>query len=558
MIRKIISLSVLAVFVAAVIISSGCGNSCKNAKNDSLNPNDSIMIKKINQFAVVKLTTDMSKLTEKEKQMIPILIDVAKIMDELFWLQTLGDKNAFLDSIKDENVKKFATINYGPWERLNGNKSFVDKYSEKPKGCNFYPKDMTKEEFEKFGDKNKASLYTVIRRNEDKSLKVVWYHEEYKEQLKKASDLIKKAAELAEDAGFKKYLELRSEALLTSNYQPSDMAWMDMKTNHIDFVVGPIENYEDALFEYKAAFESFVLVKDMEWSKKLDKYISMLPEIQTQLPVDPKYKKEKPGTDSDLGVYDAIYYGGDCDAGSKTIAINLPNDEQVQLKKGSSRLQLKNSMKAKFDNIMMPIAQKLTDKAQLKNVRFEAFFNNVMFHEVAHGLGIKNTVAGKKQTVRDALKETYSAFEEAKADILGLFIVTKLIEKGEIKDLTAEDCFVTFMAGIFRSVRFGAASAHGKANMMCFNYFEGAGAFSRNADGTYKVDFVKMKKAMDDWGAKIIVLQGNGDYDGAKKYLAENASIKENLQKELDALKTANIPVDIVFEQGVEVLGLKK
>jgi hypothetical protein len=558
MIRKIISLSVIAALLGGVLIGIGCGNSNKNVKSDSLNLNDSTMIKKINQFAVVKLTTDISKLTEKEKQIIPILIEIAKIMDGLYWMQTLGDKKEFLDSIKDENIKRFAIINYGPWERLNGNKSFIEKYGEKPKGCNFYPKDMTKEEFEKLADKNKTSLYTVICRNEDKSLKVVWYHEEYKEQLKKASDLLKKAAEIAEDAGFKKYLELRAEALITSKYQPSDMAWMDMKTNHIDFVVGPIENYEDGLFEYKAAFEAFVLVKDMEWSKKLDKYIAMLPEIQTELPVDAKYKKEKPGTDSDLGVYDAIYYGGDCNAGSKTIAINLPNDEQVQLKKGSRRLQLKNSMKAKFDNILMPIAQKLTAREQIKNVKFDAFFNNVMFHEVAHGLGIKNTISGKKQTVRDALKETYSAFEEAKADILGLFIVTKLIEKGEIKDLTTEDCFVTFMAGIFRSVRFGAASAHGKANMMCFNFFESAGAFSRNADGTYKVDFVKMKKAMDDWGAKIIILQGNGDYEGAKKYLSENASIKETLQKELDGLKNANIPVDIVFEQGVEILGLKK
>lgn len=556
--RKLLSISVLVAFCAALFIGVGCGNSNKNKKTDSLNSNDSAMMKKISQFAVVKLTTDITKLTEKEKQMIPILIEAAKIMDELFWQQTLGDKQAFLDSIKDENVKKFATFNYGPWERLNGNKSFIEKYGEKPKGCNFYPKDMTKEEFEKFSNKDKTSLYTVIRRNDDKSLKVVWYHEEYKDQLKKASDLLKKAAELAEDAGLKKYLELRSQALITSKYQPSDMAWMEMKNNHIDFVIGPIENYEDALYEYKAAFEAFVLVKDMEWSKKLDKYIAMLPEIQTKLPVDAKYKKEKPGTDSDLGVYDAIYYAGDCNAGSKTIAINLPNDEQVQLKKGSRRLQLKNSMKAKFDNILMPIANKLIEKSQLSNVKFDAFFNNVMFHEVAHGLGIKNTITPKKQTVRDALKDTYSAFEEAKADILGLFIVTTLIDKGEIKDLKTEDCYVTFMAGIFRSVRFGAASSHGKANMMCFNFFETAGAFTRNTDGTYKVDFVKMKQAMNDWGAKILVWQGDGDYEGAKKYLAENANIKETLQKELDALKTANIPVDIVFEQGVEVLGLKK
>jgi len=293
----------------------------------------------------------------------------------------------------------------------------------------------------------------------------------------------------------------------------------------------------------------------MDWSKKLDKYISMLPDIQKQLPVEDKYKKEVPGTSSDLGVYDAIYYAGDCNAGSKTIAINLPNDEQVQLAKGSRRLQLKNTMKAKFDNIMVPIAQKLTDPTQLKNVKFDAFFNNVMFHEVAHGLGIKNTINGKG-TVREALKDEYSALEEAKADILGLFIVTYLIDKGEIKDITAEDCFITFMAGIFRSVRFGAASAHGKANMMCFNFFEKAGAFTRNEKGFYTVDVAKMNEAMNQWAKTILVFQGNGDYEGVAAYRKANAMVNSQLQKELDGLKSANIPKDVVFEQGKDVLGL--
>ncbi|OIP04322.1 MAG: Zn-dependent hydrolase [Bacteroidetes bacterium CG2_30_32_10] len=538
------------------MFSCGSGNKKNTSQNDSIKKADSIMISKINGFATVKLTTDLSKLSEKEKQMLPILIDIAQIMDELFWMQTYGDKKALIDEIKNENEKKFALINYGPWEHLNGNKSFIASFGEKPLGANYYPVDMTKEEFEKLDKKDKKSLYTVIRRNEDKSLKVVWYSQEYKEQLTKASELLKKAATLAEDAGLKKYLTLRAEALLSNNYQPSDFAWMEMKNNHIDFVVGPIENYDDALFEYKAAFEAFVLIKDKEWSKKLEKYTAMLPALQKQLPVDQKYKNEKPGTSSDLGVYDVIYYAGDCNAGSKTIAINLPNDEQVQLKKGSRRLQLKNAMKAKFDNILMPIAAKLIDPSQLKNVKFDAFFNNVMFHEVAHGLGIKNTINGKG-TTKDGLKEIYSAFEEAKADILGLFMATKLIGKGEIKDLTVDDCYITFMAGIFRSVRFGAASSHGKANMMCFNFFESMGAFTRSNEETYKVDLEKIKTAVDAWGAKILVFQGNADYEGAKKFLVDNAIIKEQLQKDLDALKTANIPVDIIFDQGKETLGLK-
>lgn len=550
--KRTIVLAILALFSAAMITS--CGSSDK--KIETSNKEDSLMGAKIAEFATVKLTTDMSKLTEKEKQMLPILIDIAQIMDDIFWEQTLGDKAAFLDSIKGENAKKFALINYGPWERLNNNKSFIEKYGEKPAGANFYPQDMTKEEFEALKDSNKTSLYTLIRRNDDKSLKVVWYHEAYKEKLKKASDLLKKAAELAEDPGLKKYLELRAEALMTSNYQPSDFAWMAMKNNHIDFVVGPIENYEDHLYEYKAAFEAFILVKDLEWSKKLDKYIALLPKLQRDLPVDPKFKKEVPGTESDLGVYDVLYYAGDGNSGGKTIAINLPNDEQVQLKSGSRRLQLKNSMKAKFDNIMMPISEKLIDKKQLPNVKFDAFFNNVMFHEVAHGLGIKKTINGKGM-VRDAMKDVSSAFEEAKADVLGLYMATKLIEMKELQGITAEDCYVTYVAGIFRSVRFGAADAHGKANMMCFNYFEKAGAFVRNADGTYKVDFAKTKAAVDGWASVILTFQANGDYAGAKKYLDANATISAGLQKELDGLRSANIPVDVVFEQGKTTLGLK-
>ncbi|MDX9931504.1 MAG: Zn-dependent hydrolase, partial [Bacteroidales bacterium] len=313
---------ILSVLLSAAVLTS-CGSDKK--KTDENKDSTGVTMKdKVDQYAMVELTANISHLTEKEKQIIPILFEVADIMDGLYWMQTLGDKNAFLDTIKDPDTKRFAEINYGPWDRLGDNKPFVNGVGEKPLGATFYPADMTKEEFEKLADKNKTSLYTIIQRNEDKTLKVVWYHEMFKDQLQKASDLLLKAAALAEDAGFKKYLELRAKALITSDYFPSDMAWMDMKTSNIDFVVGPIENYEDALFGYKAAFESFILIKDIEWSKKLERFAKLLPELQKQLPVDEKYKKETPGADSDMNVYSAVYYAGDCNAGSKTIAINLP------------------------------------------------------------------------------------------------------------------------------------------------------------------------------------------------------------------------------------------
>jgi hypothetical protein len=506
-------------------------------------------------FAPFTLTSDISHLSANEKKILVILFDVADIMDDLFWLQAAGPKEPFLARIQDESTKKFAVINYGPWDRLDGNKSFIAEIGEKPAGANFYPVDMTKEEFEAYKDPNKSSLYTLIRRNADGTLRTVWYHEAYETQLKKASELLKQAAALAEDPGLKIYLELRAEALMTSNYQPSDFAWMEMRNSNIDFVVGPIENYEDALFGYKAAFESYILIKDPVWSARLVKYAAMLPDLQRGLPVKDEYKKEIPGADADLNAYDVVYYAGDCNAGSKTIAINLPNDEEVQLKSGSRKLQLKNAMQAKFDKIMVPIADLLIDPAQRKHVTFNAFFENTMFHEVAHAMGVKNTINGKG-TARTALKEIYSSLEEGKADIMGLYLVTRLYEMGELTEGEVMDNYVTFFAGTFRSSRFGAASAHGKSNMMRFNFFEEQGAFKRNEDGTYTVDFEKSKAAMELLVQKIIYIQGDGDYEAAKKWVETEGVVKAELQKDLDRINASGIPVDVVFEKGKKVLGL--
>jgi hypothetical protein len=511
---------------------------------------------KVDNFVKVDLTADISHLSEKEKQMLPLLFEAAQIMDDIFWLQAYGNKNELFGNIKDDATREFVKINYGPWERLNNNEPFIEGYGEKPKGANFYPINMTKEEFEAFQSEDKTSLYTIIKRKEDGTLASIPYSEAYKEQHEKAASLLLDAAELAEDEGLKNYFILRAQALLTDEYLASDMAWMDMKNNNIDFVVGPIENYEDRLYGYKAAHEAFILIKDIEWSKKLERFAALLPKLQTNLPVEAKYKKEIPGSDSDMGVYEAVFYAGDCNAGSKTIAINLPNDERVHIEKGSRKLQLKNSMRYKFDKILIPISKIVIDEDQRKHVTFEAFFENTMFHEVAHGLGIKNTI-NSKGTVREALKETYSAIEENKADILGLFMVTNLYEMGEFPEKDLMDNYVTFMAGIFRSVRFGAASAHGKANMMRFYYFQDQEAFTRNPEtGTYRVDFEKMTKAMNSLAAKTLIIQGNGDYDAAKEMLEKMGYIKEELQSDLDSINSSNIPVDIRFRQGLNMLGL--
>ncbi len=513
------------------------------------------MKQKVAKYETVKLTTDLSWLSEDEREIIRILIDAADIMDDIFWMQSYGDKDALLEKIDNEYARKYAKINYGPWDRLDGNSPFIEGYDDKPLGANFYPHDMTREEFEDWDDPDKASLYTLVRRDEEGNLVAVPYNQAYRELHDEAAFLIAGAAELAEDPGLKKYLEMRAEALITDEYQPSDFAWMEMRDSNIDFIAGPIENYEDRLFGYKTAHQAFILVKDWEWSEQLDKFNEMLPKLQEGLPVEQKYKDEVPGTDSDINVYYAIYYAGDCNSGAKAIAVNLPNDEIVQQEAGSRKLQLKNSMQAKFDKILVPISEILIDEQQRKHITFDAFFENVTFHEVAHGMGIRQTITGKG-TVREALREYYSPIEEAKADILGLYLVNELYEMGELTSGEVMDNYVTFLAGIFRSCRFGAASAHGQANMMRFNYFQRKGAFTRQDDGTYKVNFDEMKEAVTSSVQQVLRIQGDGDYEAAKKLVETEGIIKEQLQKDLDRINEANIPVDIVFEQGAEVLGL--
>lgn len=547
---KIIFLGLLAV--------SGFLTTVSAQKNKSTKPMTKLtkaqQVYPYQDYAKVTLTTDISHLTFKEKQVLKLMFKAAKIMDDLFWQQAYGDKTKLLSKLSGK-AKQYAEINYGPWDRLNNEKAFVEGIGTKPEGAQYYPADMTKEEFEKAILPDGKSPYSVIKRDSSGQLYSVPYSIEYKTKLQDVAKYLNEASNLAEDSGLKNYLKLRAEALLSDNYYPSDLAWMDMKNSNLDLVIGPIENYEDQLFGYKTSFEAYVLVKDVEWSNRLAKFVKYLPELQTNLPVKAEYKKEVPGTDSDLNAYDVVFYAGDCNAAGKTIAINLPNDEKVQLEKGTRRLQLKNAMKAKFDKILIPIATSLIDDSQQKNIKFDAFFSNVMFHEVAHGLGIKNTVNGKG-SVREALKEANSALEEGKADILGLYMVNQLLQKGELSG-SKEDYFVTFLAGIFRSVRFGASSAHGTANMIAFNYFAEKGAFEKLSNGKYKVNVPKMEAAMNGLSELVLTLQGNGDYEGVKKLYAEKGIIPADLQKDLDKLKTQNIPVDIVFEQGPQMLGLK-
>jgi hypothetical protein len=477
-------------------------------------------------------------------------------MDGIFWKEAYGDKEDLLNSISDQKTRRFAEINYGPWDRLDGDKAFIEGVGEKPKGANFYPTDLSVEEFETYNNPFKNSQYTLLRRDDKGKLYTQWYHEAFKEEVKQASSLLHRASEISSNPSFSYYLKLRAEALLNDRYKPSDIAWLNLENNALDIIIGPIENYEDKFLGLKTAHEAYVLVKDREWSKRLARYAQLLPQLQEGLPVDEKYKQDPIGSNAQLNAYDVVYYAGDCNAGSKTIAVNLPNDEGIQMEHGTRRSQLKNAMRAKYDKILVPLSEVLIAEDQRKHITFYAFFGNTMFHEVAHGLGIKNTITGKG-TVREALKDEASALEEGKADILGLYMVTELFEMGEMQEGELMDNYVTFLASLFRSVRFGASSAHGRANMLRFNYFSEMGAFQYNEeDGTYRVDQVKMQEAMNSLSELIIRLQGDGDYEGVQQLMKEKGGVSEQLQKDLDRLSDLGIPVDVVFEQGIDVLGL--
>jgi len=551
--------SALLVLTLSILLLSNACNSPESKTDSSQTQADSTATENTSSrstYENVTLTTDMSRVSDNERKVIPLLIEAAMHMDSVFWLQSYGTEASLMAKLNSEEDKAFARVNYGPWDRLDNNEPFAEGFGPKPLGAGYYPLDMTAEEFDAFADPAKKSLYTLIQRNEAGALVTLPFHVAYSRNTLAAAKLLDQAAAITDDKAFAHYLTLRAKALRTDDYDASDIAWLDMKNNHLDIIIGPIENYEDKLYGYKAANEAYVLVKDMEWSEKLAHFIQFLPELQKGLPVEAKYKQESPGTDSQLNAYDVIYYAGDCNSGSKTIAVNLPNDEVIQTSKGTRRSQLKNAMRAKYDAILLPLSEILIAEDQRKHITFDAFFANTMFHEVAHGLGIKNTINGKG-TVREAMKADYSALEEGKADILGLYMVDALFKKGEIKEGELKDNYVTFLASIFRSVRFGASSAHGKANMLRFNYFKEKGAFSRDSvTNTYSADMAKMKVAMDELSALILKIQGDGDVEALNKIMSEMGNISPELQADLDRLNAAGIPVDVVYEQGTSVLGL--
>ncbi len=556
-------LVLISLFWFIVFITS-CGNSDNNNNQNQQQVLDTIPAKKltiderIKEFAVVTLNSDLSKLTEKEKQVIKLLIQASKTMDEIFWLQSYGSKDSLFALLKTPEEKKLCEINFGPWDRLNNNESFIESIGKKPIGSGFYPSDIKYLPFIDMKFEDKLSMFTVIKRSEDGSLYTQPYHVAYKEYLEKAAGFLRKAATISENKDFAKYLNLRADALLSDNYYDSDMLWMDLENSNIDIVVGPIESEEDRFIDTKTAYEAFVLLKDIDWSNKLKVYSQNVEEIKNQLQIDENYKKQILFTKTNIGVYDAIYYGGWANSGAKMISINHPKDGRILMEKGSKKLQFKNAMQAKFDKILLPISNILISENQRKNVKFDAFFINNLTYEIAAAIVVKTTV-NNKGAVKDALKDYYPTINSLKADVLNLFILTKLQDKGIITEVELLDNYVIFMANVIRSIRFGSTISQGSSTLICFNVLQEMQAFSRDdKTGTYLVNTEKMKSSIETLSVNVMKILAEGDYNSAKDLIENKGNMQPVLQKDLLRISDAGIPTDIIFEQGEEVLGLTK
>ncbi len=508
------------------------------------------------RFAPVDLTADVSKLPENERQALGKLVAAARIFDALFLRQVwAGNETMLLDLARDDSPlgrarRHYFVINKGPWSRLDENQPFIPGVPKKPEEANFYPAGATKPEVEAWfktlspADRTRAAgFFTTIRRGPDGKLSAVPYSLEYQPEVARAAALLREAAALTTQPTLKSYLEKRAAALLSNDYFDSDVAWMELDAS-IEPTIGPYEVYEDEWFNYKAAFEAFITLRDDGETEKLMRFGSELQEIEDNLPIDPKYRNPKLGALAPIRVVNTVFSSGDGNRGVQTAAFNLPNDERVIAEKGSKRVMLKNNQEAKFRTVLQPIAQVALASDDRQHVSFDAFFTHILMHELMHGLGPHNiTVGGRATTVRQEFKESYSTIEEAKADISGLFALQYLVDHQKLDKSLDQTMYVTYLASMFRSIRFGISEAHGRGVAIQLNYFLDHGGVTVAQDGTFAVNPERIKQNVVDLTRDFMTMQAVGDYAAAKQMLEKMAVVRPQTQAVLDRLK--GVPVDI-------------
>ena len=529
----------------------------KNNESEIAIPETSLAAK-IRRFAPTVITADVSRLSAGDRRALAKIIEAARLLDPLFLRQVWSGNEALKKRLERDKTPAgrerlhYFRINNGPWSRLDSDEPFIEGVpKEKPAGANYYPEDMTKEEFNTWSQslplearERALGFFYTIRRDAGGKLKVVPYSEEYKEFLVPAARLLREAAASTTNETLRNFLTLRADAFASNDYYASDVAWMELDAP-IDVTIGPYETYEDELFSYKAAFEAYVTLRDEVESAKLAKFSQYLQELEDNLPIDARYRNPKLGAASPIRVVNEVYASGEGNSGVQTAAYNLPNDERVVKEKGSKRVMLKNVQEAKFKQTLIPISKVVLSVADQRDVSFEPFFTHILAHELMHGLGPHNiTVNGEETTVRKQLKELSSAFEEAKADIVGLWALQYLMDKGLVDKKMERALYTTFLASAFRSVRFGITEAHGRGIALQFNYLVDEDAFQYNERaGVFSVNPAKIKEAVRKLTSEIMTIQAEGSYDRAKAMLDKYGVIRPTMQKALDRMK--NVPVDI-------------
>ena len=521
------------------------------------------------RYAPVALTADTSKLSAGDKQAIVKLIEAAKIIDVLQLRQRWSGNEALWAALKKDTTPlgkarlDYFWLNKGPWSILDDHQSFLPAQiggikipAKKPEGGSFYPDDATKTQLDTWMnalpaiDKSQAQwFFTAIRRNAGGQFTTVPYSVEYQPELEKAAALLKQAAAATDNASLKKFLDLRADAFLSNDYLASDFAWMDLDSP-VDVTIGPYETYNDELFGYKAAFEAYVNIRDQKETQKLDFFAQHMQELEDSLPIDAQYRNPKVGAIAPMVVVNQVYGAGDGNMGVQTAAYNLPNDERIISQRGSKRVMLKNVQEAKFKSTLTPISKLMLRAADQKDVDFDSFFTHILAHEITHGLGPHaTTIDGKASTPRQDLKEAYSTIEEAKADITGLYVLDVMMGKGQLKGILGQGeaaerkLYTTFLASAFRTLHFGLTDSHARGMAIQVNYLLDKGGFVSHGDGTFSVDFDKIKAAVKDLDREFLMIEATGDYARAKEMMAKYVVIRPDVQKALDKMKS--VPNDI-------------
>ena len=554
--KNLMLLSASIILIFAFSILTGCKGKKMTGVTNGLRKVPDIR-ERLAQYSPTIITFDNKLLNNEQKQVLEKLIEASKHMDSIFWRQAFHDGQFMKDLLElsnnraDRNYLRFLNINFGPFDRLDNNRAFIGT-PVKPLGAGFYPFNLTKNDFLAYIASHPEvkeefeSPYTVIKMKGE-GFEAVPYNEEYMDELEPAAQHLMEAADITTNPSLKKYLNQRAEDLLGNNYYESDCLWIDLKDNVVEIVIGPFEVYEDNLMGIKAAYTAFVYINDLEEMKKIKGYLDYLDEMQANLPVERKYKDQKvTGLESPLNVVIEVFTAGDTKAGVQTLAFVLPNDERVREEKGTKKVFLKNMQEAKFNKILAPISERVLSAEDAEFVSFYAYFTGTILHEIAHVLGVNYVTLpdGSRITVNKALKEHYSTIEEAKADIAGLYSVPLLIQKGWIPAEKEKEIYTTFLAGFFRSMRFGVASAHGLANLIEFNYMKEKGGFTYDeGTGKFKVDPAKMKEAVRALARELLILEGDGNIENAAKFIDRYGKMDEVITKTINKLK--DIPVDI-------------